>query len=98
MRFRSQLAVLALVALTLGSCLKHDTYPAEPGPGQAVQPVLPDPITATLHGTVQDETGAPASGVTVQVGAQTASTDARGFFRITGAALDKNQAVVTATK
>ncbi|WP_165917247.1 carboxypeptidase-like regulatory domain-containing protein [Flaviaesturariibacter aridisoli] len=98
MRFRSTLAAFAVLALSLGSCLKHDTYaPDDPGTAPS-QPVLPDPITATLNGTVLDETGAPAGNVTVQVGAQTASTDARGFFRITGAALDKNQAVLTATK
>ncbi|RYY41077.1 MAG: carboxypeptidase regulatory-like domain-containing protein [Chitinophagaceae bacterium] len=97
MRLYPALVALTLTAVTLGGCLKTETFVDNGAPNNA-QPVLPAPITATLTGTVLDETGAPAGNVSVRVGAQTASTDARGFFRITGAGLDKNQAVVTATK
>ncbi|RYY83333.1 MAG: carboxypeptidase regulatory-like domain-containing protein [Chitinophagaceae bacterium] len=94
----AQLVAICLTALLLGSCQKQTQYDENPGGGTPVQPVLPSPISATLSGTILDETGAAASGATVQVGTKTVSTDSRGFFRITGAALDKNQALVTATK
>lgn len=57
-----------------------------------------EPITATVQGTVYDESGRPASNVSVTVGAKNVLTDTHGFFRITGAALDKGSAFVTAEK
>src|SRR5688572_14800940 len=60
------------------------------------QPVSPEPISARLNGNVYDENGAPAQGVTVKVGAQTAVTDVFGSFRFNNAALDKKSALVTA--
>lgn len=56
------------------------------------------PITATLQGNVLDETGAPAIGVNIKVGTKTATTDARGYFRIVNAGLDKNASLVIAEK
>jgi hypothetical protein len=56
------------------------------------------PITATLQGNIVDENGQPASGVMVRVGSKTATTNARGYFRISNAALDKNASLVTAEK
>ncbi|GAB4093180.1 carboxypeptidase-like regulatory domain-containing protein [Flaviaesturariibacter terrae] len=94
MRIFSKLTLIAAAALVLGSCQKQVDYAGGPD----VQPVLPSPVTANLQGNVLDENGAPAAGVTVKVGSQTASTDSRGYFRIDGATLDKNQALVTATK
>ncbi|RYY91987.1 MAG: hypothetical protein EOO11_21925, partial [Chitinophagaceae bacterium] len=94
MRIFSRLTLIALAALLLGSCQKQVDYAGAPD----IQPVLPEPVTGNLQGTVLDETGAPAAGVTIKVGTQTASTDARGYFRINGASLDKNQSVVTASK
>ncbi|RYY41076.1 MAG: carboxypeptidase regulatory-like domain-containing protein [Chitinophagaceae bacterium] len=94
MRILSRLTFIAIAALAVGSCQKQVDYAGGPD----VQPVLPDPITATLQGNVLDENGSPATGVTVKVGSQTASTDSRGYFRITGAALDKHQTLVTAAK
>ena len=61
-------------------------------------PVLPDPISAKLQGTVVDENGQAAAGVTITVGPSTATTDAKGYFRINNATLDKNAALVTAEK
>lgn len=58
----------------------------------------PSPITSVVQGNVLDESGQPAAGVTVQVGSKTATTDARGYFRINEAALDKKASLVTATK
>src|SRR5215203_768538 len=58
----------------------------------------PDPITAAIQGNVFDETGSPAVAVTVQVGSKTATTDAKGHFRINNASLDKKAALVTADK
>ena len=97
MRIFSRLTFIALAALVLGSCQKQTDYPVTPGSG-TTQPILPSPVTATLQGNVFDETGQPASGATVKVGSVTVTTDSRGYFRITGAALDKNQSVVTASK
>jgi hypothetical protein len=57
-----------------------------------------NPITATLQGNIVDENGQPAAGVMVKVGTKTATTNARGYFRITNAALDKNASLVTAEK
>ncbi|RYY96641.1 MAG: carboxypeptidase regulatory-like domain-containing protein [Chitinophagaceae bacterium] len=103
MRFLSRLTLILLTALLLGSCQKIEQYDSTPitGPTDPVDPVvpiLPDPVRATLMGNVVDENGAPAAGVTVKAGSSTATTDSRGFFRITGAALDKKQSLVTATK
>lgn len=68
------------------------------GPDNPGQIVTPDPITTALQGNIFDENGAPAAGVTITAGNKTAITDAKGFFRINGAMLDKNSAVVTASK
>ena len=56
------------------------------------------PVTATLQGNVFDKSGNPAMGVTIKVGAKTATTNARGYFRIVDAPLDKNASLVTAEK
>ena len=68
------------------------------GPDTPIEIPTPDPITAAIQGNVFDETGAPAAGVSVQVGSKTATTNAKGYFRINDAALDKKAALVTAAK
>lgn len=57
-----------------------------------------EPVTAILQGNVVDENGNPASGVTITVGAKTTATDAKGYFRIRNASLDKSVSLVTAEK
>ena len=75
-------------------CQKEVSYIGGPDPVI----VAPEPITARLQGTVFNEAGQPAQNVTVKVGNQTAMTDARGYFRIMNAPLDKKSSVVTAEK
>ncbi len=57
-----------------------------------------DPVTATLQGNIQDETGQPLTGVIIKVGSKTASTNARGYFRVVNAPLDKYTSLVIADK
>jgi len=56
------------------------------------------PVTASLQGNITDENGQPAMGVTIRVSNKTTTTNARGYFRIVNAALDKNASLVTAEK
>ena len=58
----------------------------------------PFPVTATLQGNILDENGQPASGVTVKVGNKTTTTNAKGYFRIVNASLDKKSSLVTVDK
>ncbi|HEY0041282.1 MAG TPA: carboxypeptidase-like regulatory domain-containing protein, partial [Flavisolibacter sp.] len=64
-------------------------------PGEVVKP---DPITSAIQGNVLDENGAPAVGVTIEVGPKITITDSKGYFRINDASLDKKSALVTASK
>ncbi len=57
-----------------------------------------DPVIAILQGNVVDENDNPAQGVNITVGAKTAITDAKGYFRIRNASLDKSASLVTAEK
>lgn len=61
-------------------------------------PLILNPITADVQGTVQDEKNQPAAGVKVIAGDKTAVTDANGYFRISGAALDKNASLLSVEK
>src|SRR6185436_6333409 len=49
-------------------------------------------------GNVTNELGQPAMGVTIKVGTKSATTNVKGYFRITNASLDKNNSLVTAEK
>ena len=62
------------------------------------QPATAAPIVATLQGNVTDENGQPAQGVEIKAGGKSIITDAKGYFRITDANLDKNTSMVTAEK
>lgn len=90
--------IFVFFAIIAFNCQKElSGVPNRPDPG-APEGVTPVPINATLQGNVFDKNGGPAIGVTIKVGAKTTTTDARGYFRIINAALDKNASVVTAEK
>src|SRR5262245_11697448 len=83
--------ILSCFILLFAGCQKEISYIAPPSSGT-------DPVSATLQGNVVDENGDPEQGVTIRVGAKTATTDAKGYFRIRNASLDKNSSLVTAEK
>jgi len=85
------LYALAFVSIFFTGCQKELSF-TNPGGSNT------DPVTATLQGNVVDENDNPASGVTVTVGAKTVVTDAKGYFRIKNASLDKSASLVTATR
>jgi hypothetical protein len=85
------IACFSLIAI---NCQKEISFSGKLNPGGNT----PAPITATIQGRVVDENNQPANGVLIKVGAKTASTDNRGFFRITNASLDKNASLVIAEK
>lgn len=91
MRFIRAIAFI-FVSVLFFQCQKEVSYIGSPDPVI----VTPEPIVARLQGTVLNENGLPAPGVTVKVGAQTATTNARGYFSIKNASLDKKTSVVTA--
>ena len=95
MRSIKHFFVLAIASLLFYQCQKEVSYIGSGDPGQAV---FPDPLQANLQGNILDENGQPAANVTVKVGAKTSVTDSKGYFRINGASLDKNAALVTAEK
>ncbi|HEV7779897.1 MAG TPA: carboxypeptidase-like regulatory domain-containing protein [Chitinophagaceae bacterium] len=87
-------AILLLGIAIMGlNCQKEVSFN---GPG--IVNNNPNPITATLQGNIKDENGRPAMGVTIKAGTRTTTTDARGYFRIANAALDKTASLLTAEK
>ena len=91
---RVHIILLALISILAFNCQQEIKIDLN-NPGN---PTAPAPITATLQGNIIDENDQPAMGVTVKVGSKSAITDAKGYFRIPGAALDKNLSLVTAEK
>ncbi|MBE7169675.1 MAG: carboxypeptidase regulatory-like domain-containing protein [Williamsia sp.] len=91
-----QLVCLLLFSVFLLQCRKELSYIGSPDPDPVV--FTPEPLTATLQGNITDENNQPAAGVAITAGTQTALTNSSGYFRITGAALDKNSSVITAEK
>lgn len=96
MRRTYGIAALLLFALLFFGCQREVSYFGSPDNPAALP--TPDPITAIIQGNVLDETGQPATGVAIQVGNKTATTDSKGYFRITEATLDKKASLVTAIK
>ena len=92
MRNNQSLLILILFSVFFIQCKK------DPGSNSITDPVIetPLPITATLQGNVYNENNVPSAGVTVKAGSKSAITDAKGYFRIVNAALDKRSSVVTA--
>jgi hypothetical protein len=56
----------------------------------------PAPVSADLQGNIIDENNRPVAGVSVTVATANAVTDAKGYFKISHASLDKNASLVTA--
>jgi hypothetical protein len=95
MRSACRFIVLALTAVLFYQCQKEVSYVGTSDPGQTI---LPSPLKANLQGNVVDESGQPAENVVVKVGSEFTTTDAKGYFRMNNAALDKNAALVSAQK
>jgi hypothetical protein len=84
------------VIMIAANCKKDESFSNDEG---VINPPLPaSPITATVQGVVFDENNQPVLGAAINAGNKTATTDAKGFFRITNAALDKNASVVIVDK
>lgn len=95
MRSVYRFLLLAILPVLFFQCQRELSYVGSGDPGQVV---LPSPLTANLQGNVLDENGQPAANVTIQVGSELTITNAKGYFRINNAPLDKNAALVTAEK
>lgn len=86
--------LLVCISILTFNCQKEIS-----GEGNPTLPVSPSaPITATISGRIVDDNNQPASGVSIKVGSKTATTNAKGYFRIIKASLDKNATVVIAEK
>lgn len=95
MRGIYRFVILALTSVLFFQCQRELS---NIGSGDQGQVVTPSPITANIQGNIFDENGQAAAGVIVKVGAKSATTDSKGFFKIANASLDKNQSLVTAEK
>jgi hypothetical protein len=84
------------VIIIAANCKKDESFSNDGN--VIITPTSANPITATVQGIVFDENNNPTVGVSINAGSKTATTDAKGFFRITNAALDKNASVVLADK
>lgn len=89
--------ILIFFSVLAINCQKEVSKGFDPDPNNN-NPNVVAPVTAHLQGNVIDENGMPAQGVSVKVGTKTAMTDARGYFRINNAGLDKNASLVVAEK
>jgi hypothetical protein len=94
MRIITKALSFCLAAMLLVQCQKEISHTGSPDTAT----IEPSPVSGPVQGTVIDENGQPAAGVTVKAGNLTATTDTKGYFRINNAALDKNAALVTAEK
>lgn len=94
MRFITKTLSFLLLAATLVQCQKEISHAGTPDNPQQT----PSPVTANVQGTILDENGQPAAGAIVRAGSKSATTDAKGYFRINGASLDKNSSFVTVEK
>lgn len=82
--------ILLLLGFTAFNCQKEVSYTNE-----VVDTSLS--FMATLQGNVIDENNQPASMVTITVGNKITVTDAKGYFRITNATLQKSATKLTAS-
>jgi hypothetical protein len=92
---RSYIILFALISVLSFNCQKETSAD---GFGETPGTPSKDPVTATVQGNVIDENGAAASGVSIKVGNKVVQTDAKGYFRIIKASLDKTASLVTGEK
>jgi hypothetical protein len=95
MRSIYRFIILTLTSILFYQCQKEVSYIGSSDPGQLL---LPSPLKGNLQGNVLDENGQAAANVVIKVGSEITATDAKGYFRINNAPLDKNTALVTAEK
>src|SRR6185369_10489629 len=89
--------IYSLLFIFLSILSFHCQKELNPGPGNIIIN-NESPVITTLQGNILDENGLPATNVTVKVGSKVTSTNARGYFRIVNASLDKKTSLVTAEK
>ena len=95
MKIFHRFILLALACILFNQCQREVSYI---GSGDAGSIVFPNPLRANIQGNVLDENSQPAENAIVKVGSQTTTTDAKGYFRINDAVLDKNATLVTAER
>ena len=94
-----QTILLLMLAVVSFQCRKEPGYIGESDLVPAIPIVIPaDPITAHIQGNILDENNAPAAGVSITTGNLTTVTDAKGYFRINNATLDKKNTLLVAQK
>lgn len=97
-----KLLILAIIATSLfafNSCKKDS---AEEKQTETTNPATPPDLTtqtnATVAGFISDENGTAVSGAAITAGTSTATTDARGYFKIINATLIKTAGLVKVVK
>lgn len=98
MKLKRQIGLLifGFVLMVLGCQRDIDVFvPDNTIIGQVLNP---DPVQASVSGTIIDENDQPVEGAIIRAGSQTATTDNAGWFRFNNISLDKYASVVTATK
>jgi hypothetical protein len=88
---RNSLLILLVLSILGFNCQKEVKFQGSPV-------ISGNMINATVQGNILDENGQPASGVTIQIGTSTVITNAKGYFRISNASVDKASALVKAEK
>ena len=87
--------LLVVISIAAFNCQKEISYS---GTGLPAAEITIQTRTVTLQGNILNENGLAAAGVMIKVGTKTATTNARGYFRIVNASLDKYASLVTAEK
>jgi hypothetical protein len=84
--------LLVLISLVSFHCQKEFSYVNLGGNENGFLTAI------TLQGNVVDENGQAANGVAIKVGEKSATTDARGYFRVVNASVIEKNVLVTAEK
>lgn len=85
---------IASICLLLFACQRELSFQGG-NPGNTIKP---GHTTATLQGNIIDGNGQPVQGASVSAGGKTATTNTKGYFRITNAVLDNGAALATVEK